>query len=66
MINSKYQNLYEVKSENDYIKEKLEMMRENIVSFSGKYDQMESNLLSIKELIETINTKSNLRRFGKM
>jgi len=56
--------LYEAKSENDYIQEKLELMRENIVGFVAKYDQMEKNLLSIKELIDGLNTKQNYKSFN--
>lgn len=61
MILSKYQNLYEAKGENDYIKDKMNMMRENIVMFTDKYDVLQENISSIKDLIENLNSKAKFR-----
>ena len=47
-----------------YIKEKLELMRENIVFFADKYDDLHNNISSINELIDNLNTKLKLKSFS--
>lgn len=53
--------MYEAQEENDYIKEKLDIMRENIAFFSDRYEKLQNNVSSIKGLIDTLNKKMKLK-----
>ena len=46
------------------MKEKLEQMRENIVMFAEKYDELQSNISSIKMLIDNLSNKAKFKSFG--
>jgi hypothetical protein len=39
-------------------------MRENIVKFTDNYDLLQGNLSTIKELINSLNSRAKLKSFG--